>query len=288
MQSASAPEGTEIYALKEGQAPRKIWSGKDEVVYALAARPDGLLALTGNRGRVFRIQDDGNLRRCRPSGSAAGPGLAVEGKDRTFSSAPATPASCIRLGAQEKHEYASDVLDAGACARFGRIEVQPGSTGYELMTRSGNVEQPVRGWSDWEPLKDGAVASPAGRFLQWKAVLHPGGVLGGVGVNYLPVNSAPVVDDLVVVPGARLNPQNQADPPAADGEHQFPLAPTRVRRSRLTGQPNAIRSTAFKDRTAITARWAAHDDNGDDLTFSLYSAGDNEKRVAAAEGQHYR
>ena len=76
------------------------------------------------------------------------------------------------LGAAETHEYASDVLDAGAMARFGRVEVEPGSSGYELLTRSGNVEQPVRGWSDWQPLKDGSVASPAGRFLQWKAVLR--------------------------------------------------------------------------------------------------------------------
>jgi hypothetical protein len=57
-------------------------------------------------------------------------------------------------------------------ARFGRVEVEPGSTGYEILTRSGNVEQPVRGWSDWQPLQDGSVASPPGRFLQWKAVLH--------------------------------------------------------------------------------------------------------------------
>ena len=57
--STSLPEGSEIYALQEGQAPRKIWSGKDEVVYALAARPDGLLALSGNRGHIFRIQPDG-------------------------------------------------------------------------------------------------------------------------------------------------------------------------------------------------------------------------------------
>ncbi len=42
--------------LTEGQAPRKLWSGKDEIVYALAARPDGLLALSGNRGHIFRIQ----------------------------------------------------------------------------------------------------------------------------------------------------------------------------------------------------------------------------------------
>ncbi len=58
--SASVPEGTDIYALTEGQAPRKLWSGKDEIVYALAARSDGLLALSGNRGRIFRIRDDGS------------------------------------------------------------------------------------------------------------------------------------------------------------------------------------------------------------------------------------
>jgi len=50
--SASAPEGTEIFALAEGRAPRKLWTGKNEIVYALAARPEGLLALTGNRGRL--------------------------------------------------------------------------------------------------------------------------------------------------------------------------------------------------------------------------------------------
>ncbi len=109
----------------------------------------------------------------------------------------------FRLATAEKHEYASDVLDAGALARFGHIEVEPGSSGYEIWTRSGNVEQPMRGWSDWEPLKDGAVASPAGRFLQWKAVLHADGVVGSVAVNYLPVNAAPVVDDVVVATGAR-------------------------------------------------------------------------------------
>jgi len=34
--------------------------------------------------------------------------------------------------------------------------------------------------------------------------------VGSVGVNYLPVNSAPVVDEMVVVPGARVNPQTLA------------------------------------------------------------------------------
>jgi hypothetical protein len=34
----------------------------------------------------------------------------------------------------------------------------------------------------------------------------------------------------------------------------------------------------MRDKSAITARWAAHDDNGDDLTFSLYIRGDNENQ----------
>ncbi|MGB6193929.1 MAG: hypothetical protein WBF42_15775, partial [Terracidiphilus sp.] len=172
------------------------------------------------------------------------------------------------------HEYASDVMDAGALARFGRVEVEPGSTGYELWTRSGNVEQPVRGWTDWERLKDGDVASPSGRFLQWKAVLNPGGVVGGVGVNYLPVNAAPVVDEMVVVPGARVNQQSQ--PAGAQTTTiSLPSANSSGATSSLDGSA-ASPLPATKDRSAITVRWAAHDDNGDDLTYSLYIRGDGE------------
>ncbi len=277
-QSTSIPEGSEIYALKEGEAPRKIWAGKDEIVYALSTQGDGVLALTGNRGRIFRIGDDTSFADvahldaqqglCMTSAPNAGAGSDVYiGAGNT--------GKLVLLGAAETHEYASDVLDAGAMARFGRIEVEPGSSGYELMTRTGNIEQPVRGWSDWEPVKDGSVASPAGRFLQWKAVLHAGGMLGGVGVNYLPVNSAPVVDDLVVVPGARLNPQAQAVSQAPTVNIAFPSSSQGASVTFDTGsssQPLA----AVKDRTAVTVRWAAHDDDGDDLIYSLYLRGDGE------------
>ena len=142
------------------------------------------------------------------------------------------------------------MLDAGALARFGRVEVEPGSAGYEILTRTGNVEQPVRGWTDWQPLKDGAVASPAGRFLQWKAVLHANGALGSVGVNYLPVNAAPVVDELVVVPGARLNPQSQMQNQPADGQHRFPSP----------NQNAASRSTPARDH-AVAGREGPHRDH---------------------------
>ena len=276
--SASIPEGSEIYALKEGQAPRKIWSGKDEIVYALAERKDGLLALSGNRGRVFKIAEDGSYSDVAHLDAQQGLSLALTPAGNALDDmliGTGNTGKLLRFGTPaDKHEYVSDVLDAGALARFGRIEVATGSSGYELFTRSGNVEQPIRGWSDWEPLKDGTAISPTGRFFEWKAVLHKDAFLGSIGVNYLPVNAAPVVDDLVVVPGARLNPPNQAGNQQQTINIAFPSSSQNTAMTFDAGSAGAL--TAIKDRTAITARWAAHDDNGDDLIYSLFLRGDGE------------
>jgi hypothetical protein len=278
--STSVPEGSEIYALVEGQAPRRIWSGKDEIVYALAARKDGILALTGNRGRIFRIGDDGTYADLANLEAQQGLSLAVDADGVLIGTG--NTGKLVRLGAIEKHEYASDVLDAGALARFGRVEVEPGSTGYDLFTRTGNVEQPARGhgdwgWSDWQPLHiAGSVASPAGRFFEWKAVLHAGGTLGSVGVNYLPVNAAPVIDEMMVVPGARVNPQTLSQTvPGAAQQVTITLPSANQNAVTFDGTANAPLQ-AIKDKTAITVRWAAHDDNGDDLVYALYLRGDGE------------
>ena len=274
--SVSVPEGSEIYALTEGQAPRKLWAGKDEVVYALASQADGLLVLTGNRGRVFKIASDGSYADIAHLQAQQGMSMTevrdAEGMGGVLIGTGNT-GKLVVLGRADKHEFASDVLDAGALARFGRVEVEPGSGNYELLTRTGNVEQPVRGWTEWASLKDGAVASPAGRYLQWKAVLHAKGSIGSVGVNYLAVNAAPVVDDLVVVPGARVNPQTLQGQQATVNI-AFPVSSQNAVMSFDAGSGAPLQ--AAKDRTAVTVRWAAHDDNGDDLTYSLFLRGDGE------------
>jgi hypothetical protein len=272
--SASVPEGTEVFALAEGQAPRSLWSSKDSIVYQLVARPDGLLALSGNRGQIYRIQDDGSYSDVAHLQAQQGLSLAsAQGAENLYIGS-GNIGKVFELGAAATHEYASDVLDAGAFARFGRVEIEPGSSGYDILTRTGNVEQPVRGWSDWQPLTDSSVASPPGRFLQWKAVLHAGGVLGSVGVNYLPVNSAPVVDDLVVVPGARINPQANFN----QNQNVSITFPSSGQNSGITFDANSSSQPlqATKDRTAVTVRWAAHDDDGDTLTYSLFLRGDGD------------
>ncbi len=270
-ESTSVPEGTEIYAITEGQAPRKLWTSKDDIVYALASRADGLLALSGNRGHIYRIEDDGSFADVGHLNAQQGLCLATHGDG--FLIGTGNTGKLVELGAAEKHEYASDVLDSGAMARFGRIEIEPGSNAYQIFTRTGNIEQPVRGWTDWEPLKDGVVASAPGRFLQWKAVLEPNGVLGSVAVNYLPVNAAPVVEELTVVPGARWTPQ----PPLPNQPTVNISLPSSGQGVTFDGSTSSITPLqAVKDRTAVTVRWASHDDNGDDLTYSVFLRGDGE------------
>jgi len=277
--STSTPEGTEVYALVEDQAPRKIWSSKDDIVYALDAQPDGVLAISGNRGHIFRIQKNGDYADIAHVEAQQGLSL-TNAQDGAVLIGTGNTGKLYTLGKTQTHEYASDVLDAGAFARFGRVEIEPGSANYELLTRTGNVEQPIRGrgewgWSDWQPIKDGAVQSSPGRFLQWKAILRDVGQLGEVGVNFLPVNAAPNVDDLVVAPGARLNPQ-QSNPNQQNVNISFPTPnqPT------IVPVDNSSANTPIqgvKDRAAVTVRWAAHDDNGDDLVYSLYLRGDGER-----------
>ena len=279
--STSTPEGTEIYALAEDQAPRKIWSSKEDIVYALAAQSDGLLAISGNRGHIFRIQQNGDYADVAHVEAQQGLSLAeVHGSNNAVLIGTGNTGKLYSLGKSESHEYASDVLDAGAFARFGRIEVDPGSENYEILTRTGNVEQPVRGhgdwgWSDWQPLRDGAVQSPSGRFLQWKAVLHAGGELASVGVNYLPVNAAPEIDDLIVAPGARLNPQASSTGQTQNINISFP-SPNQSMVVPVDASGAGTPLQAVKDRTAVTVRWAAHDENGDDLVYALYLRGDGE------------
>ena len=279
--STSTPEGTEIYALAEDQAPRKIWSSKEDIVYALAAQSDGLLAISGNRGHIFRIEQNGDYADVAHLEAQQGLSLAeVHGGNNAVLIGTGNTGKLYSLGKSESHEYASDVLDAGAFARFGRIEVDPGSENYEILTRTGNVEQPVRGhgdwgWSDWQPLRDGAVQSPSGRFLQWKAVLHAGGELASVGVNYLPENAAPEIDDLIVAPGARLNPQASSAGQTQNINISFP-SPNQAIVVPLDASGASTPLQAVKDRTAVTVRWAAHDENGDDLVYALYLRGDGE------------
>ena len=274
--NAAIPDGSEIYLLAAdpGVAPRRIWAAHDDVVYSLRATANGLLAATGNRGHVYRLHDDGSFEDIAHAdagqviGFAPAPGNALylaaanTGKLLRMSLAPAATGT-----------LQSEVFDATQTSLWGRAEITAGSPdGYTLEARTGNIDNPARGWSDWKPVRpeDATLGQPPARYAQWRLTLKPGAQVSQVALNYLPANAAPQVDEVLVAPGTRVN--------AAAVQTSFPQQTTLTFPSQGgtvsidSNSPQAPLS-ALRDKGAVTVRWAAHDDNGDDLRFALYYRG---------------
>ncbi|MEG9432168.1 fibronectin type III domain-containing protein, partial [Terriglobus sp. ADX1] len=204
-------------------------------VTAIAQTPSGLALATANSGKILQVSD-------------------IVAANATF---------------------VSDVFDASTTTRFGRVETEGSTSGIDLFVRSGNVENAhdslAHLWSDWTPIKPNQtpLPIPAARYVQWKAVFHPGTQLRSLTVNYLQRNLPPQVDDIAVQPGARI-PNATAAAPSGGGTIAvgFRAAPSAAPALTIaeTGAPPII---ATRDRNAVTARWLAHDPNNDPLTYTL-------------------
>jgi hypothetical protein len=269
------PDGSEVYRIAADGSPSKLLTLKDDVVYALAVRNGSLLAATGNRGRIYRIDTDAPGRFTDVAHLEASQGMAFAPVKDGLLVATSNSGKVFRLGdsVASAATYTSDVFDAQSFSQWGRSETRAATpAGFDLYVRSGNVESPLMGWSEWAHVApDGAFAVASGRYAQWKAVLRAGGTIDSVALNYLQKNVAPVVDEIVVQPGARVT-ANAPAPNAATVQVSFPPAAGAAAVS-FTPDANIAPLTAQKDKTAVTVRWSAHDDNGDDLMFALWYRG---------------
>jgi len=273
------PEGSQLYQIPKGDGPpRQIWEDHDDIVYALQWTPQGVLAATGNRGRIYRVQDDGTFADVAHLEASQATGFADTAKGFYVGTANAGKLYLLSHGEAPEGTYRSEVFDAGMFAQWGRAEVElgAGTQSVTMYARAGNIENPERAWGEWKAFtpNNGPVGIESSRFMQWKLVEHPGNTVGTVGINYLPVNVPPVVDEVVVAPGTR-----------AMGSQQMPGQPQQVTinfPSQNTGasyvqEPGKEPLPAYKDRDAVTVRWSAHDDNGDDLNFALFYRGAGER-----------
>ncbi len=263
-------EGSDIYEINASGAPRKLWSDKEAVVYALRPTPQGLLAATGNRGRIYRIHENGEFEDLAHLDSSQAIGFADAPQGYFVATANTGKLYSLSHAADPGATYESDVFDAGVFSKWGRAEANASSPAFDLLARSGNVENPERDWSQWTRVAPNVatLGVPAARFVQWKAVLHDDASITSVGLNYLPVNVSPSVDEIVVQPGARVNAQAQVQQQPQPVNITFPSI-----QSTTVNFPDGGNNTplpGFRDKSAVTVRWAAHDDNGDDLSYAVY------------------
>jgi sugar lactone lactonase YvrE len=270
--AAGASGGSEIYRIAPDGAPSRLWTSHEDLVYALAFDQHGrLLAGTGNRGHIFAINgvDDftdlikASATQITAFAHAPGGGLYASSSNlgKIFVYGP---------GPEPEGTYESDVFDAHIFSLWGRTAVR--STGnVEFYARSGNVDNPDRNWSHWTRINFAAAADselkiPPARFVQWKSVLHAGNSaprVDDVVLNYLPKNVAPEIDDITVQPGYRYQslPHMSLSDSTVSGQSHFDSPPT-----------------PQHDHDSIGIRWSAHDDNDDQLVYTVYYRGDGESR----------
>ena len=271
-----ASNGSDVYRIAPDGSPSRIWTSHEDIVYALAFDShDQLLAGTGNRGHVFAIetQDEFSDLLKAPASQVTGFAKAPGGALYTASS---NLGKIFVLGPGPENEgtYESDVFDAKIFSRWGRVEFR-GAGNVSLLVRSGNVDNPDRNWSPWKPVnlandKDAEMEVPPARYAQWKAVLHAGSAkpaVDTVTLNYLPKNVAPEIDDVSVQVGVRYQP--------------LPKSAGLNLGSDLSGSAGVHFESPMPsnhDRDAIGVKWNAHDDNDDQLVYSVYYRGDGQTR----------
>ena len=266
-----ATGGSEVYKIAPDGSPTKMWSSRDDIVYALGFDPQGrLLAGTGNRGHVYAIRGDDDFTDLLKAGASQITAFAkASGGGLYASSSNLGKIFVLGPGPQTEGSYESDVFDAKIFSRWGRAEYR-GIGNVDLFVRSGNVDNPDRNWSPWKKVDlrgNAESGAPAARFAQWKAVLHAGNPapqVQSVTLNYLSKNVAPVVDDITVQPATRY----QALPRSANPE--VALGPGQVR---FDPPP-----PAQHDRDSLGVKWSVHDDNDDQMTYALYYRGEGESR----------
>jgi hypothetical protein len=247
--SMAAEASGSLYFATDGQgrlyklgADRKatlmVETNEGEATRLLDA-PGGLVAATGDMGKLFRLDD----------------------------------------GAGSSGSYESPVHDSGSVARWGRITWRSSSSGkVQLTTRSGNSARPDKTWSDWsEPLtnaQDSVIRSPNARFIQWRASLDgPGAAIENVSLAYLPQNNPPVIRSISV----SMQPNSGAAlKSAASSTSAYSITVTDTGESSTpAGTPTQALSHGSGSQIQIT--WQADDPDGDRLLYSLYFRGEDEK-----------
>ncbi|HKM65555.1 MAG TPA: hypothetical protein VJX70_00185 [Candidatus Acidoferrum sp.] len=294
-----------IYRITTEGAPEEIWSSREEIVYALGLNSDGrLLAGTGNNGSLLVIDGRGVYAQLAKSGSAQITGISRTGNGKVYL-CTANPGKVFSLGPEYETEgtFESQSFDAKLFSEWGRIEWwgPPASNAaangaakggkeskeprLEFFVRSGNTEDPGKEWSRWfgpYTAPGTQIEAPAARFLQWKAVIHdgrPGDGIDWVSAAYLPRNVAPVIDGIAMQdPGVRAQAAMVITGQIANVNLKQPAAPNPLgtiittTNTKFDQPPQGILQKGYE-----TVLWTAHDDNDDELRYSVYFRGENQR-----------
>jgi len=282
---AQSPVSGAIVRIAPEGGSDVVWEAREDTPYDVAFEPDGsIVVATGGKGKIFRLA--GEPLRPTLIARANAQQVTALGRDREGQLVFATsnPGKVQRLSRTRANRgtYISEVRDAQTVAVWGSIKWQalaPGASKVEVSTRSGNTRTPDETWSDWSAAyvaPDGsAITSPRARYLQWRAVLAPGGtdapMLTSVTAAYLPRNARPRVTQVTVqAPGTvfqRPFPTGEPEIAGFDGETPDRRVAAQQQSGGAGGSP-ALGRRGY-ERGLLTFMWRADDENRDELIYDV-------------------
>ena len=230
-----------VYRLNQDRKAALLVETNEGEATRLIEAPNGLLAATGDMGKLFRL-----------TGAEGASG-----------------------------NYEAPVHDSGTVARWGRLNWRSQGGKVSFFTRSGNSSRPDKTWSDWsEPLTDpgnSIIRSPNARYIQWRAELSgPEAMIENVSLAYLPQNNPPQVRSINVTTQAAGASTTQKTPVASSTTAAYSITVTDTGESSVAaGTPTQTLSHGTGSQIQVT--WQADDPDGDRLVYSLYFRGEEEK-----------
>jgi outer membrane protein assembly factor BamB len=282
---AGVAGGSEVYRIDPDGTPRRVWMHAQDVVYAIAFDAAGRALLgAGNKGSVYRIESPAMYTTLMALPATQVTAFQTGGDGRLYAATGNTGKVYeIGPGLEREGSIESDIFDSGMYSLWGRLTFEVNLNGGQvaMATRSGNLDRPQKNWSPWAAVpagdKGGRAASPAARFVQWKATLTGGSPeLDSVDVAYLPKNLEPRIDEI------ETTPPNYRFPPSSTPMIAFQptlsLPPIGKRAGGGGGFPGSMDSTPAMQfaKGFIGTRWAASDPNGDPLVFTVEIRGSGE------------
>jgi len=175
---------------------------------AVTVASDGAVyAGAADKGRVYMVDGEGAVATAFDVDERAVSQVWAEKVGVAFATDDAA-AIYRTTGRADQARYVSDVLDAKAVSRFGKLTwIAQGKT--KIETRSGNTAKPGVGWSEWQSptqvgklgggSEGGKIASDAGRYLQFRIALEDDNSrVRRVVAYYVPQNQATSVQDVTV------------------------------------------------------------------------------------------
>ncbi len=286
---AAGVERSALYKIHPDNTVETLWSSKDENAYDLAVSAGEIVFVTDAQARIYRLDAERKAALIAEANEGEATRLIETPEGLIAATGNLGKILRLSTGAGTSGWFESPVHDSGTVARWGRLTWRgSGSAGIAFRTRTGNSSRPDATWSEWsDQITDPArssIASPNARYIQWRAEFsgNPGGgasvnsaSLDGVTIAYLPQNTPPIVRSINVT----AQPASAAKTAAASSASSSAAYSITVTDSGETtsaaGTPSQTLGRAPAGQIQIA--WQADDPDGDKLIYNLYFRGEDER-----------